>query len=63
MDSIIASGVRRQIESDIFVPLMEKLHELLLETIDEEEQCLRDKMAQAHRKPQVEYARTGLYMP
>merc|ERR1711871_1433389 len=46
---------RRQIESDIFVPLMEKLHELLGEANAEEENALKTKMSLAKSNPQTFY--------
>ena len=57
--AVIASSVRRQIESDIFVPLMEKLREKLGEGNAEEEVELKQKMAAAKSNPQTFYGIPG----
>ena len=41
LNAILSSAIRRQIETEIFVPLMDKLHGLLRGDIDAEECCRR----------------------
>ena len=45
--------MRRQVETEIFVPLMDKLHDLLRGDIDAEERALRARCAAAREKPQT----------
>uniref|UniRef100_A0A7S2CKA3 PX domain-containing protein n=1 Tax=Octactis speculum TaxID=3111310 RepID=A0A7S2CKA3_9STRA len=52
-DRIIAAAVRRQVESDIFVPLTGKLYELLGDTLDDQERLLQDNIRAVRVKPQT----------
>ena len=52
LQATLSAGVRRQIETDIFVPLMERLHELLGDTIEAEERALQFKVRSARGLPQ-----------
>ena len=52
LEGVLSAAVRRQIETEIFVPLMDKLHDLLHRDIDAEERALRETCAKARGRPQ-----------
>jgi len=55
LNTTLSAAVRRQIETDIYVPLMEKVHDLLSTDIESEEFALQRKCIRARSRPQTFY--------
>jgi len=55
LSNVASAAVRRQIETDVFVPLMDKLHSLVSSDVDEDERLLAHKCKRGRSRPQTFY--------